>query len=870
MVDAAATLNAALQGRYSIRRRLGEGGMATVFLADDGRHQRKVAIKVLKPELAAAIGSDRFLAEIRTTANLQHPHIVPLFDSGEADGFLFYVMPYLAGESLRARLDRERQLPIDEAVRIARGVAEALDYAHRQGVVHRDIKPANILLHEGQPQVSDFGIALAVSAAGGERLTKTGTSLGTPHYMSPEQAAGEQDITPRSDLYSLGAVLYEMLSGDPPHTGPSSQAVLSRILTEEPRPIDDARRSVPPHVAGVVRRALEKLPADRFGSGEELARALSDPTFRWPREPTRSLAARLVPLAGYAVAAVMAAFAAWGWLRSPGSDAAGPVSRLVVPLAEDQRLSVAGGGAFPFDLSRDGRSIVYRAQKGGDNRLFLRDLDSFDARELAGTDEARQPFFSPDGRWVGFFAERELRRVSVDGGAPLTITGVGAEPFGASWGSGGRILFSLRGDGLYSVPETGGKAEGIELAPVNAPVGGEADSAAALVSAGSPRWPHLLPGNRHALLTTDGGTGILTLATGELRYILSGSQAVYLPTGHLLFNAGEERLRLVPFDLDRLEVAGAPLPALENVFRGPGSGAAHFRVSETGTLVFVAGGFQRSLVLVDRTGRESSLAVEPRGYRFPEISPDGDLIAVTVDPRPSDIWVVDVRRESARRLTTTRHNIAPSWHPDGDRLTFWRNGDVHWLPWPEGGEPRRVSDRPLNQYGPTWLRDGRIIVFEPAPGTGGGLLALDAETGEAAEFWVTPANEYSPRASPDGSWVAFTSDVSGAEEVYVLPSSGGGSPVLVSVGGGSDGTWSADGTEIFYRSGSTIMAVPVKTSPAFSPGIPEPLFSGPYDFAQGGNWDVGPDGRFVMIRADPRTSRQFQVVPNWFEEIGRP
>jgi serine/threonine-protein kinase len=277
--DPVTRLNAALEGRYRIERELGEGGMATVYLAHDLKHERKVALKVLKPELAAVVGAERFLAEIKTTANLQHPHILPLFDSGAADGFLFYVMPYVEGESLRDKLDRETQLPVAEAVRLATDVAEALHAAHQQGVIHRDIKPANILLSNGRPLVADFGIALAVGASGGGRLTETGLSLGTPHYMSPEQATGDQNVGPATDIYSLGCVLYEMLVGEPPFTGSTPQAVLGKIVTAEASSARSARGSVPPNVDTVIARALAKVPADRFRSGAELARGLSDPGF---------------------------------------------------------------------------------------------------------------------------------------------------------------------------------------------------------------------------------------------------------------------------------------------------------------------------------------------------------------------------------------------------------------------------------------------------------------------------------------------------------------------------------------------------------------------------------------------------------------
>jgi serine/threonine-protein kinase len=290
VISQTARLSAALAGRYRIERELGAGGMATVYLAQDLRHDRKVALKVLKPELAAVLGAERFVVEIKTTASLQHPHILPLFDSGTADGFLFYVMPFIEGETLRDKLNRETQLGVDEAVRIAREVADALDYAHRRGVIHRDIKPENILLHDGRPMVADFGIALAVSAAAGGRMTETGLSLGTPHYMSPEQATAEREITGRSDVYSLASVLYEMLAGQPPHLGGSAQQIIMRIVTDTARPVTELRKSVPPYVSAAVSKALEKLPADRFESAKGFADALRDGAFTYagtaPRKVT--------------------------------------------------------------------------------------------------------------------------------------------------------------------------------------------------------------------------------------------------------------------------------------------------------------------------------------------------------------------------------------------------------------------------------------------------------------------------------------------------------------------------------------------------------------------------------------------------------
>ncbi|MGK2963358.1 MAG: protein kinase domain-containing protein, partial [Gemmatimonadaceae bacterium] len=399
-------LREVLSDRYEIERELGAGGMATVYLARDLRHDRMVAIKVLRPELAAVIGADRFLAEIRTTANLQHPHILPLFESGQADSFLFYVMPFVEGESLRDRLQREKQLPVGEAVRIAKEVASALDYAHRHGVIHRDIKPENILIHDGQALVADFGIALAASKAGGGRMTETGMSLGTPHYMSPEQAMGEREITARSDVYALGAITYEMLSGEPPFTGPTAQAIVAKVMTEEPRALHLARKTIPEEVEDAVRRALEKLPADRFESAAEFAAALTQPAVatgkRTASGRTTAKRGRLEPWRDWRVLAAAAALllvgGAAGWTSRPAPETSRPVARFRIPVPE----GISPVPANVLALSPDGSAIVYAGRTGtGDRQLYIRRLDALVSNPIPGTRGATFPVMSPDGKHVG-------------------------------------------------------------------------------------------------------------------------------------------------------------------------------------------------------------------------------------------------------------------------------------------------------------------------------------------------------------------------------------------------------------------------------------------------------------------------------------
>ena len=442
-VTDALPLASALADRYRLEREVGQGGMATVYLAHDIRHDRKVALKVLRPELSAILGAQRFLAEIKTTANLQHPHILGLFDSGEAGGLVFYVMPFVEGESLRARLVREKQLPVEDAVRIAREVADALDYAHRHGVIHRDIKPENILLHDGRALVADFGIALAAARSdGGSRMTETGMSLGTPHYMSPEQAMGEREITARSDVYALGCVLYEMLTGEPPFTGPTAQAIFARVMTEEPRSLTLQRKTVPPHVEAAVLTALSKLPADRFSTAAQFGEALSRPGLATvPITTARAAAARptrrvrALVLAPWIVALLAVGAAVWSWRGRPGQ------------LGTSWQYIQLGDGFTPrlltpsLALSPDGTSLVIR-ESPQNGRLWLKRRGELHAQPIPGTEGAAFPAFSPDGQWVTFINDNRLMKTRPGQGGVSTVTDSVNAPFGgAAWLDDGSLVY---------------------------------------------------------------------------------------------------------------------------------------------------------------------------------------------------------------------------------------------------------------------------------------------------------------------------------------------------------------------------------------------------------------------------------------------
>src|SRR5882672_9119841 len=433
-------LTTALEERYRIERTLGAGGMATVYLATDLKHDREVALKVLRPELGAVLGVERFLAEIKITARLDHPHILTLIDSGAEGGFLYYVLPFVRGESLRDKLNREKQLTLEDALTITRQVASALDYAHRQGVVHRDIKPENILLLEGEAMLADFGIALAVKEAGGNRLTETGLSLGTPQYMSPEQATGDRTLDARSDVYSLAAVLYEMLAGEPPYTGPTAQAIVAKVITERPVPVTLHRDTVPPHVAATLQKALAKLPADRFAGAAQFSEALLRPgavplnltgagDLAAPGAPRRDR--RIAALAVAVVAAT--ALAVWGWLRPQPSP---QVARFALTTPEGQEIVDQYGTSTA--LSPDGTRLVYVGPGEGGPQLWLRPLDQVRGNPLPGTQRAISPAFSRDGQSIGFmvgqFGAAQVKVVSVSGGPPVTLADSAS---GVSWGPDG-------------------------------------------------------------------------------------------------------------------------------------------------------------------------------------------------------------------------------------------------------------------------------------------------------------------------------------------------------------------------------------------------------------------------------------------------
>jgi len=886
MTEITARLSTALADRYKIERHLGEGGMANVYLAHDLKHDRKVAVKVLRPELAAVLGAERFVQEIKTTANLQHPHILPLFDSGEADSFLYYVMPYVEGESLRDKLNRDKQLGVDETVEIAKGVAAALDYAHRQGVIHRDIKPENILIHDGQPVVADFGIALAVTAAGATRLTETGLSLGTPQYMSPEQATGEREITAKSDVYSLGAVVYEMLVGDPPHTGSTVQAIIAKVVSAEPQPITDVRHTVPMNVQAAVQKALAKVPADRFARATEFAEALTNPAFTLPTTQAAAVAGapasgpwKSVAIAASALATVAIIVALWGWLRPIPK----PVSRYSVALPEEEALFTGLVYGSRVAVSPDGSRLVYSGEREQNSRLLVRDLDQLHATVLSGTDGADYPFISPDGSRVGFYVPSEgaWRVASLSGGPPITIADSGTASSGGSWGSDGYLYFAgnLPGNGLVRVAEAGGAPEAVTMIDSTQ---GE----------GAHIWPEALPGGRGIVFTVQRGAltnlaewdiAVADLATGTHTVLLRGVRARYAASGHLLYVTADGTLMVVPFDETTLALTGDAVALVEGLRVGF-AGTMDLAVSATGTLFYTTGGVLgrgglAELVWVTRDGTAEEIDPGWTGdFLWPKLSPDGTQLVVSILANDEQhIWIKQLDRGPLPRLTFAGTlNYRPAWTPDGRAVAFVSDrgddSDLYVRRADGSGQAELLLDEEQYIWEVTYSPDGEWLVYRVGGGGGRDLYARRMEADSAVALMATGYDETSPAVSPNGRWLAYVSNESGRWEVYVRPfpnTNDGRWPV--STDGGSEPVWAHSGRELFYKGNGNLMVVEVLPGATFVTGERRVLFS-----VQGFRWatihqqyDVAPDDqRFVMIRnPEGAEAGQLIVVENFFEEL---
>ena len=838
MTDVLMRLAASLAGRYEVQRELGAGGMATVYRAVDLKHQRDVAIKVLHPDLGAALGGERFLSEIRTTARLQHPHVLPLLDSGEADGLLYYVMPLVTGETLRQRLDREQQLPIDDAISIAREVADALGYAHGLGVIHRDIKPENILLRDGHALVADFGIALAVQSAGGARMTQTGLSLGTPQYMSPEQAMGERAIDGRSDIYALGAVTYEMLAGEPPFTGPNVQAIVARLLAEEPRSLTLLRRAVPAGLESAVMRALEKLPADRFAKAADFSAALlgdAPSSVRTRRRARQKPSSRIWPILAVGIV-MLAAGIGLGRVLAKPAGISEPPRQLAIDLPDSIRVAFKGnpdapGGQGSVKISGDGRRIAWigTTPRGTDAQLYIRDLSSYTIRAVPGSAGAFAPFLSRDGSLLGYFSGRELRETNINNGETRVLLRDLRSSKGAVYLPSGSILVAVESGVLTVIARGGGTRRITASAPATKD----------LESTGLVNFPAAVPGERYVVgVSANGPMVVGSLTDGAIRRIrpfnVNDSTAVIVGAGPRvaggrLYWLEHDAVLSAGFDAGGARLTSEPTPVVSGV-RGDLFGAADFDVADDGTVVFVAGADPAigHLAWLAPGGRVDTLALPPAAYGGFDISPDGrSLLTKELNSSgATEIRVFDIARGTSTVLDVGTGDISqPGWSADGRTalISVAPNGlaSARVLRVPVVGRSAidTVMTGGLDRYAVS--HDGRVTVLQvTAMGSPNRYLAF----GQGSKFYASTNNGpfeeltalrdcVSPALSPDGKWLAYEKYSVGRSALYIERFPPDGRPIPVPNDGDAyEAFFSTKGDKLYYRTGRGVMQVPLVVS----------------------------------------------------------
>jgi serine/threonine-protein kinase len=798
----------------------------------------------------------------------------------------------MSGPTLAERI-AQGPIPVEDALKIALQMAEGLEAAHEKGVIHRDLKPANIkITPEGQVKILDFGLAKALegetppdtnlsqSPTLTAAATQAGVILGTAAYMSPEQAKGKP-VDKRADIFAFGAVLYECLTGKRAFEGEEISDTLASILAREPE-WNALPARTPESIRKLLRRCLQKDLNQRFrdiGDGRiEIEEALSAPTTEIPATtsvPARPSWRQAMPLIMVAVVAVAITSIAVWYLKP--STVNWPLVRLTMALPEDEQLAGLENMS-PVAVSPDGSDIVYVAGRDGIQRLFLRTLDSLEARPISGTEGGEGPFFSPDGQWLGFFAGGYLKKISIAGGRPTVLAPVSVSR-GGSWGSDGQIIFSqLLGDkGLERVSASGGEPDLLTTPDSDK---GE----------GPHRFPQHLPGGEAILFTV--GTGgswddalivAQQLDTGERKVLIEGgSDARYVRTGHLVYvRAGA--LMAAPFDPDQLEVTGPPIAVVEGVMPSTQiTGAAFVGLSQLGWLVYVPGtarATERKLIWVDRQGQEQPLPVPPQPYVVPSLSPDGQQVAVEIDEgNQQDVWVYDFTREALTRLTFEGNNQNPVWTPDGKKVTFGSNRmgprNLFWKSADGSGATERLTTSEQAQWRTSWSPDGQFLVFDATSSDTRDdiwVMSLDGER-EPQLFLQTEFNERYPTFSPDGRWLAYQSDESGRNEVYVRPfPKAEEGKWQISTEGGEGQVWARNGRELFYRTDSKIMAVDIETQPNFTPSKPRLLFEKPR-LVDRPDFDVTANGqRFLMVQAGEHQAEanQITVVLNWFEELER-
>jgi serine/threonine-protein kinase len=870
-------------GPYEILSPIGAGGMGEVYKARDTRLDRTVAIKVLPEHLADTSElRERFDREARTISSLNHPNICVLHDIGRQGTTDFLVMEYLEGETLAQRLSKG-PLPLGETLRVAIEIAGALDNAHRQGVTHRDLKPGNIMLTKSGAKLLDFGLAklkslsdpvrpvsLMQTAGAAADLTAQGTILGTLQYMAPEQVEGHE-ADARSDIFALGTVIFEMITGKKTFEGRSQASLMAAILDREPPAVSSLQPATPLQLDHVIRRCLAKNPDDRWQSASDLRLELkwivdSPPSDRIIPAAAPAPRSRAFPWSKAAIVSLVFLIlgAGAGWFLRPAGKAGAPVIRLSIVLPSVEELVAQGGP--PIAFSPDGSQIVYVANR----RLNLRPLDSLTAKPISGTENALEPFFSPDGRYIGFFAQGKLKTVSVTGDTPQVLCDA---PYGVggSWGTDGMIYFAgYNIGGLSKIPASGGAVQ--EVTKLNRD-NGEV----------SHRWPQILPGAKAILFTVWTGPGwdersleVLSLDTGVRRKIGQGAESGrYVSPGYMIYSRAGA-LAALPFDLRTLAVGSTPI-SLGAQADELGEGPA-FGVSDSAIAYIPDGGrFERRYAWVDRQGNTEILPAPPHAYENARISPDGRFAALQIVGPTYTIWVYDFERATLSPLTSagSGSSQAPAWTPDGKYITYrgTRHGfrNIYWKSADGSGEEERLTNSESIQTPVSWSPDGKWLTFNENAASGINLWILPRD--DRSKPILFQKNATGGQFSPDGNWIAYTSLESGRNEVYVRPFQSQGAKTQISNQGGSEPVWSRDGRELFYLNDLKTMVVDVRTQPSFTAGSPRALFTGHFEPSQNGvsGYDISRDGKRFLKVLSPRTEAvsQFNIVLNWLEELKR-
>ena len=869
-------------GPYEILAPLGAGGMGEVYKAKDTRLERTVAVKVLPQHLSSSAEvRQRFEREAKTISQLSHPHICAIYDVGREGETEYLVMEYLEGDTLSDRLGKG-PLSLEQTLRYGVEIADALDKAHRQGIVHRDLKPGNVMLTKSGIKLLDFGLAKAMTPAGQKSsltslptqqgLTQEGTILGTFQYMAPEQLEGK-DADARTDIFALGAVLYEMATGRKAFSGTSQASLISAIMQNDPPPISSAQPMSPPALDRVVKTCLAKDPEDRWQSAHDVGGEL-----KWIAEGG-SQAGMVAPIvarrrnreglawgiAGLSLLGLLA-FALFS-VRRPAPSAARSV-RFQIPIPEPASDSIG------LAVSRDGSQLAFIAPAPGSaSALWLRRLDSVEARPVVGTEGATQPFWSPDGGSIGFFSGGSLKIIDVSGGFPKTLCPASNDPRGGAWGRGGTIVFAPDfQSALSSVSAAGGACRPATALDISR-------------KEQTHRWPSFLPDGRHFLYYASKGSGqepgeifIGSLEGGPPKHLMSsGSLAIFAPPGYLIFDRGRQ-LVAQPFDLDRMELRGAPVPIGGQPYRNADmSGLRQIAVSESGVLAFQTGEYAQTsrLVWLDRGGREIGTVAADARYYAPRLAPDGSRLAVTrwdQDTTIGDIWLFDLSRNlGSRFLFSAADEILAVWAPDGQRVIFSSSREgVNDLF--QARADRAGSEEPLLQSR-IWKvpddvsPDGQHLLYETLVKGSVTLWFLplsgvrDPKPFSAAQF-----SSYAGQFSPNGRWVAYCSNESGRPEIYVGAFPGPGGKWQVSTAGGGMPLWRADGRELFYYSADgSLVAVDVTTEPVFEAQAPRTLFKVRLSAPPDRQYDVSSDGKRFLVNlvAGSTDPVQATMVLNW-------